>query len=630
MKISNNIFFSLVNLSVYIILLFNFQKINSQTFTDITAGLNILDVNSNNANTSRPDLYGTGISVADYDKDGDLDIFVGTQFGQTNRLYQNQGSGQFIEIAVSVGINSTYRNRAALWMDYDGDTLLDLILIGDCYRVNGCTDAMSIFVYKQDDSGNFVEVNNSGLDFQSKYNISNFDENIVSGGMAAGDINNDGFLDLLVSVWGTNTIGAELTLFKNNGNGTFSDISLSSGLGNLNASRWQPLFHDFNNDGYLDIYINIDFTANELWLNNSDETFSNNAQVANADNAFNEMGLTAGDYDNDGDIDVYSTNITRVEAGEIDSRHNILLRNDTNASNNPLFSEVAKDLNIDASDWDWGTTFFDANNDGFLDLAVTNGWVERFNWPLGPSKFWLSVDGLFFSDQSVSSGFNDDLDGTTLLAFDLERDGDLDLIQSIKQVSGDFQPIRVYENDYANSNTTTNNYLVIKPRTNGTNHFGIGATVKISYDNGKTGMRLITAGTSFYGQEPAEAFFGLGDNTVVDEVIIEWPDNTTTVVNDIAVNQVITVTQSGVLNTQENSIKDIRIFPNPANNTINIEGNSMLQNIEIFNLLGQKILQKKVNSNTIKLDVSSFASGHYFLKTQNSNSEFQTFRFIKN
>lgn len=603
--------------------------LNSQTFTDITTGLNILDVNSNNTNTSRPDLYGTGVSVADYDKDGDLDIFVGTQFGQTNRLYQNQGNGQFLDIAALVGVNSTYRNRAALWMDFDGDMLLDLILIGDCYRVEGCTEAMSIFVYKQNSSGNFTAISSSGLDFQSKYNIENFDENIVSGGLAAGDINNDGYLDLLVSVWGTNGVGAELTLFKNNGDGTFLDISISSGLANLNASRWQPLFHDFNDDGYLDIYINIDFTANELWLNNTNETFNNIAQSANADNAFNEMGLTAGDYDNDGDIDIYSTNITRVEAGEIDSRHNILLKNNTNSSNNPTFSEVSKDLNIDASDWDWGTTFFDANNDGFLDLAATNGWVERFNWPLGPSKFWLSVDGLFFSDQSVASGFNDNLDGTTLLAFDLERDGDLDLIQSTKQISGDFKPIRIYENNYT-ATTNANNYLVVKPRTNSTNHFAIGAIVKILYDNGTTGMRLITAGTSFYGQEPAEAFFGVGNATTIDEIKVEWPDGTETIVTNVSANQVITVMPSGVLSNTEKFIANLKVYPNPASDVINIEGNLNIQNIEIFNLLGQRMFQNTFDSKNVQLDISSFSTGNYFIKILNSNSEFQTFRFIKN
>lgn len=598
-----------------------FVNIFSQNFNDITNSLAISDVNSNNANISRPDLYGTGVSVADYDKDGDLDIFVGTQFGIANQLYQNQGNGVFSEVAGALGISSTYRNRAALWMDYDGDTLLDLILLGDCYRVQGCPEAMSIFVYKQNSSGNFSEVSNSGLNFGTKYNISNFDENIVAGGMASADINNDGFLDLLITVWGTNGIGAELTLFKNNGDGTFTDISQVSNLGGISQSRWQPLFHDFNKDGYLDIYINLDFAPNELWLNNTDETFSNVASTYNADNAFNEMGLAAGDYDNDGDIDVYSTNITRVETGEIDTRHNILLKNDTNSGGNLSFSEVAKDLNIDASDWDWGTTFFDANNDGFLDLAATNGWVERANWPLGPSKFWLSVDGLTFTDQSAVSGFNDNLDATTLIAFDLERDGDLDLVQSIKQVSGDFKPIRIYENDYS-ANTNPNNYLVVKPRMNGNNHFAIGAVVKITYNVGTIGTRLITAGTSFYGQEPAEAFFGLGDNTIVDEIRIEWPDNTITVVNNITANQVIVITNDTILSTSDESeIETIKIYPNPLKNSLNIKSKHTVKEIKIYNLLGQEIKSFKSEVKIESIDISELETGQYFVKLKSSNNQ---------
>ena len=528
--------------------------LNSQNFTDVTLTSGVIDVTST---SNILDSFGSGASIADFDNDGDLDVFVGTEFGLTNLLYQNLGNNQFQEVAVALGINSTYKNRAALWLDYDGDQLLDLLLLGDCLGVDStCEDRVSVFLYKQNSDGSFTEISNSGLEFGDRYSVPDVSDALV-GGVASGDINNDGYLDVIVTVWGKEAIGAKMSFFLNNQDGTFTDISVSSNLGLTFASRYQPIFYDFNYDGYLDIYINVDFGANEFWLNNGDNTFNDIAGDIGADNAFNEMGMTIGDYDNDGDMDIYSTNITADDNGTFE--YNILLKNDWSATNQLGFTEVSNTLNIAESGWDWGTTFFDANNDGFLDLASTNGWSG--SWGPDSSKFWLNVDGVLFSDNSNDSGFNDTLKAASLLAFDMDRDGDLDLLQSIKD-NGKFLPIRLYENNI-NLSLNPNNYLVIKPRMNGANHFAIGAVVKINYDNGKTGMRLITAGTSFYGQEPAEAFFGLSNNTIVNEIRVEWPDNTTTVVQDIAANQIITITNDSVLNTDGFNSSEVKLYPNP-------------------------------------------------------------------
>lgn len=597
--------------------------VDSQNFTDVTTASGFIDLIDTGTDDIIPSVYGSGASVIDFDKDGDLDVFVGTNFGQTSQLYRNNGNGQFQEVAASLGITNTNRIRVGLWIDYDGDQLLDLVMVGDCYKVSvGCIEKVDIYLYRQTQSGQFVEITNSGLDFNGKYNGTSLRERIV-GGISSADINNDGWLDILVNVW-----GADSTLFLNNKNGTFSDISSFSGLGQTEMFRWQSIFHDFNRDGYIDIYTSVDFDANEFWLNNGDNTFQNIASTINADSSFNEMGMTLGDFDNDGDFDIYCTNISRVEVGESNLRHNILLRNDwsndnlnfTEVSNNPLY-------NVGASGWDWGTTFFDANNDGYVDLATTNGWPQE-EWSPDASKLWLNVDGIFFSDISNASSFNDFWEATSLLAFDMDRDGDLDLLQSMKLNPGDAKSARLYENDYSTT-INPNNYLVIKPRLTDSNHFAIGTKVSATF-NGITNIRLITAGTSHFGQEPAEAFFGVGNNTIIDEVKVEWPDGTETIVNNIGVNQVLTVTQSGILDITENLIKTTKIFPNPVNNILNVEGNSTIQKIEIYNILGQKVFQKRVNSKSVILDVSTYASGHYFLKIQDSNSEFQMFKFIKN
>lgn len=592
--------------------------LSAQQFTDVTAVSGIVSVDE------LPDLFGSGVSIADFDNDGDLDFFVGTEFGLTSHLYQNDGSGVFQNVAETLGINLTYRIRASLWFDYNDDELLDLVLLGDCSSIgDSCTQKIEVFLFQQSSSGNFVEVLNSGLDFGTRYDISIISDALV-GGMAAADINNDGWLDLAITVWGREFAGVKASLFLNNADGTFSDISETSSFGQTDVSRYQPIFHDFNDDGFQDVYVNVDFSENEFWLNNGDNTFQNIASSIGANSSFNEMGVTIGDYDNDGDFDVYSTNITRVENGI--SKHNILYKNNKIETGILGFTEIANNdqINVGQSGWDWGTTFLDVNNDGFVDLATTNGWNQL--WGIDQSKFWLNVDGSFFNDVSDNVNFNDFENAASLCAFDMDRDGDLDLAQTIKISGNEKLPLRLLENNYETS-TNSNNYIVVKPRMHNGNHFAIGAVVKIAYGNGKTGMRLITAGTSFYGQEPAEAFFGLADNLTVDEIRVEWPDNTVTLVQDIVANQVITVTNDNVLSPNDTKLEEVILFPNPVKNILKLNTNINVDTLQVFNLLGQKIMEySKVKT----INVSSLNKGIYYLKIMsNEDSKYQAIRFIK-
>ncbi|MFD1062825.1 FG-GAP-like repeat-containing protein [Winogradskyella litorisediminis] len=613
-------------ISKYLLIAFSLFIIdtNAQVFADVTssAGIDAVETMSG--------TFGSGASIADFDNDGDLDFFVGTEFGLNNRIYENIGNGQFQEVATSLGVTSTFRNRTALWVDFNGDTLLDLIIVGDCRDIDAsCVNRADIKLYKQLTSGNFEIVENSGLDFGTKYNVANVTKDFLVGGISAADINNDNWLDILVTFWDRNQIGAEMTMFLNNAGQGFTDISSTSFPNQNSVSRFQPIFNDFDNDGFIDFYISIDFTENELWRNLGNNQFEEIANDVGADNAFNEMGLTIGDYDNDGDFDLYATNISRIDPGDGNMRHNILLKNNFSQTNNLGFEEVSESLGVDSSAWDWGTTFFDANNDGWLDIASTNGY-DIEGWLPDQSKLWLNVEGLLFSDISEASNFDDLQYAATLLAFDMDRDGDLDLLQSMKvrsTLNADL-PVRLYENDISES-TNPNNYLVVKPRMNGTNHYAIGAVVKIIYDNGKTGMRLITAGTSFYGQEPAEAFFGLSDNNTIDEIRVEWPDNTVTVVTDVIANQVITITNDNVLDVNNTELIQLKTYPNPASDVVTVEGNSIIKLIEVYNLLGQKVLFQNTDSIKIKFNISSLSKGSYFLKVKDINSNLQTFKILK-
>ena len=463
-----------------------------------------------------------GIAAADFDDDGDVDFFVPNELGSPDQLYRNLGNGQLEEIAASAGLASTDRSRHALWFDYDGDHLLDLFVASDCSDVEipGCTPVLSLKLYRQVSDAQFEDVT-AAAGFTSDLVT---DTLAHRGGIAAGDINNDGFLDLVFGLW-----AGEARLFLNDTDGTFTEISASSGLGGIDSYFYQPMMYDFDGDGWLDIYYNIDFEENQLWMNQGNNTFINTAASVGAETACNEMGMALGDYDNDGDFDVYATNIYDPP---IDC-YNKLLRNDTVGSA-VAFTEVADAAGVDNGWFGWGATFLDADNDTDLDLVTTNGFPNGID----RSVFFRNDGGdpVTFTDV-LDIGFTDFEWGTALVAFDYDRDGDLDVVQACNgDGPGNDHLIRLLENRTMN----LGNYLVIKPRMDGPNHRAIGSVVRIEIGSTSL-MRLITAGTSMAGQEPAEAFFGLGSATVVDRVTVEWPDGTTAELTNVAANQQITI-----------------------------------------------------------------------------------------
>lgn len=466
-----------------------------------------------------------GVASADYDNDGYADIFVPQVEGVPNALYHNLGDGSFEEIAASVGLDSMESARVALWFDYDGDGDLDLLVAND-----GAGAPTSFRLYRQINAGSFEDVTvAAGLMIPGLYT---WELTGSVSGICAGDINHDGYLDFFIGGWS----GPEKLFLNNAGNG-FVDISDQSGMTMpTDPSVWQSVMMDFNGDGWLDIYVAVDFEENMLWINQKDNSFVNVAPGTVLSNAMNDMGMTMGDYDNDGDFDIYITNIY-IESDEIPVKFNVLLRNNTLGSN-INFTEVAIGLQVEHGDWGWGATFLDFDNDGFLDIAATNGW----RLDVHQSRMFRNPDGGLspFQDVSASVGFDDTHWGSALLATDFDRDGDLDLLQAC--VDG---PLRLLDNAPADG-AATGNYLVVRPRMPGRNTHAIGAVVRV-IANGQHMMRLITAGTSFLGQEPAEAFFGLGSAQTVDQVIVEWPDGRSTTLNGVAVNQELDVVASFIV-----------------------------------------------------------------------------------
>ena len=445
-----------------------------------------------------------GVAAADFDGDGDIDLFAPTGQGFGDQLYRNRGRGRFEEVAAQLGLASTDNNRSALWFDPDGDGDLDLLVASDCHEDGPCAFSSSLRLWEQRD-GTFVDVTSAaGLD--GDFNI---EEDTHVGGMCAGDVDGDGWLDLLVSFWeGYNF------LFHNDGAGGFTDVTLASGM-RAQKGFWQPVLHDFNRDGLLDIFQAVDFQPNHLWINRGDLTFFDVAPEAGVDSAFNEMGVALGDYDNDGDFDLYVTNLF------LGPRHNVLFQNGTDFARRDLlaFDEIAESAGVDDGGCGWGTTFLDGDHDGWLDLAAANGGPAFC--ASEPPRYFENLGGRDpgFADAAATTGFDNTREGHGLVAFDSDRDGDLELVQVCADGS-----LLLYDNTLA----ARGNHLVVRPRMRGPNRFAIGAIVRVRVGR-RLLSRLITAGTSNMSQEPAEAHFGLpaGGPQRVD-VIVEWPNGRVT------------------------------------------------------------------------------------------------------
>ena len=463
--------------------------------------------------------HGSGVAVVDFDRDGDLDIFAPQAASVPSLLYRNLGNGHFEEVAAQMGLADTTGARTALWLDYDGDRDWDLIVGNDILP-----NQSSYTLYEQRVHG-FVDVTEeAGMLIAPNP----FTKTHHWAGFCAGDINHDGYLDLYTTQW-----FGEGHLFLNTTTGGFQDISVSSGV---SANNWghQSVMADFNNDGWLDIFLAVDFDPNVLWINQQNNTFVNFAFLAGVDNAFNDMGVALGDYDNDGDFDLYITNIFMEDTEPLGPRYNVLYRNDT-VNDVMSFVDVSAIMGVDDGRYGWGTTFIDYDKDTDLDLAATNGW-RTGEWINDPTRFFVNPgNGLPFIESAATVGLNDTDWGSAFLAADFDRDGDLDLLQGCMEGG----PLRLLDNQ----TVTDNKYLVVQLHGDEGNYDGIGAVIEIELGSARQ-VRQISAGGSYMGQEPPEAFFGLGDADIVDSVTVKWPGGGTTTLENVTPNQIIIINKS--------------------------------------------------------------------------------------
>ena len=484
-----------------------------------------------------------GVQVADYDLDGDLDVYVVSihQFEQENpqtwsRLLRNDQENGFTDVTIESKLfynNHTLRNgwmgdrMAASWGDYNNDGFPDLFL------ANNGEDEL----WRNDGKGAFINVT-------EKAGIKGCIDCYSSNGLWW-DYDIDGDLDLFVSNWRQKN-----RLHRNEGNGTFTDVSLLSGLGlQTRAFAGIPVY--VNEDPFPDLYIVNDFGANIFFLNNGDGTFLEATATYGLEDDGDGMGVDICDFNNDGNFDIYVTNIYAAHP-------NPFFVNNGDGK----FINLAKELGIENTGWGWGARFFDADHDMDEDLYVVNGMSLTIG--LGDKNFFFENREGFFWDVSADLGVNNEAEARGLEVFDFDMDGDLDMLVGNRQA-----PLSFYQNTWMESNPDNSNWIQIQLEGTTSNKNGVGSIVEINCE-GRFYYRQ-HSGVNLFGQSIKPIHFGLAGHDQVDEIAVIWPTGQKEYYSNILANQIIKLKEGEgressalVVNTNmEKLIEGVKVFPNP-------------------------------------------------------------------
>ncbi len=416
--------------------------------------------------------YGMGVAVGDMDNDGDPDVYV-TNFGP-DALYRNNGDGTFTNVSQAAGISNPAWSSSALFFDYDLDGDLDIYVANylawdrhvPCFDRAGKPDYCGPKVYP-------------------------------------------GIADVL---------------YRNNGDGTFSDVSASSGIAGAPSKGLGVATADFDANGFPDVFVANDAVPNQLWLNQGDGTFREGAlllglAVDSLGSAGAGMGVALGDADNDGDLDLYVT--------QIFNENNDFFRNLGTMG----FAEETASARLIGPDWaltGFGTGFFDFDNDGDLDLAVANGRIMRGtlltdgNTP-GYWDHYAEPNLLFendgtgtFSNVSAQSGaFGSLIENSRGLVFgDMDNDGDVDLL-----VVNEGGRARLLRNDVAGKG----HWLLVNAIDPRLRRHALGARISVVAD-GRTLHRIVAPAYSYLSSSDPRVHFGLGGARRVERIEVRWPD----------------------------------------------------------------------------------------------------------
>jgi hypothetical protein len=414
--------------------------------------------------------YGMGTAVGDYDNDGDLDLFV-TSFGP-DTLFRNNGDGTFTDATGEAGVSDPLWSTSAAFFDYDRDDDLDLFV------------------------ANY-------LDFSIA------DNKVCHDPVGARDYCSPRAFRAVPD-----------RLYRNDGRGHFVNVTEPAGIARADGNGLGVTVGDYNGDGWLDLYVANDATPNQLWINRHDGTFVDEGLLSGsalnaAGNPEGSMGVASGDFDRDGDEDLFVTNII----GETF----VLYVNDGHA----VFEDARVRAGLarpTAGFTGFGTEWFDYDNDGWLDLFVANGAVNIIEAQRGqPSPYRMQNQlfrntgrGVFEETTAAAGPALARAEISRGAAFgDIDNDGDTDIV-----VTNNNGPVRLL----VNQTNGRQHWLQVRLQQDAGQRFALGARIGLERAGTPTLWRRVRTDGSYLSASDVRVHFGLGTSTAIDAVIVEWPN----------------------------------------------------------------------------------------------------------
>jgi enediyne biosynthesis protein E4 len=510
---------------------------------------------------------GASVSIVDFDRDGWPDIYVtNSGEGSKNALYHNLHDGTFKDVAEEMGIADVNQpgtgvSMGAVWGDYDNDGYEDLLLIKWGRPELFHNDGGHSFTRVTEQAGLPPWVNaNTALWF---------------------DYDGDGLLDFFiggyysedVDLWHLKSTqimpdsfeyaknGGRKYLFHNLGNGKFEEVSAQVGI---NSRRWAlaSAAADLRGTGHPDLFIANDYGVSELYFNDGTRFHDVSTQTGVGFSPKSGMNAAVGDVLNDGRYAVYVSNIS--EDGVLIQGNNLWMPKEGTSGDGLKFENLARDLGVELGGWSFGAQFGDLNNDGTLDLYLTNGYVsldrersywydfskiaggnsiiiiDAKNWPAmeGRSlsgyqqkRVWLNDGAGKFINVAQAVGVTDTFDGRSVALVDLWNRGVLDAV-----VANQRGPLLIYKNTV----TPENKWLEFALEGTASNRSAIGAQVTL-YWNGQQQRQEVSGGSGFAAQNDRRLHFGLGKNPHLEKAVIRWPSGKMQTIDHPAVNQILKI-----------------------------------------------------------------------------------------
>lgn len=552
-----------------------------------------------------PYIYmGAGVALGDINNDGLTDAFL-TGNMTPNKLYLNKGNMTFDDITKEAKLEGDGRWYTGVTMvDINEDSWLDIYV-----SVSGL----------EGNTNNQLFINNGDLTFTesaSEYGLADSSNSIQS---AFFDYDNDGDLDVFVANYPVipltmpnyfyhdkmqkNNPKESGHLFRNEGNGTFQDVTAETGVQNYGLSLGIAV-SDFNNDGWQDFYISNDFNVPDyFYLNNGDGTFSEKLQESTRQISMFGMGIDAADFNNDGLTDLFQVDMTPADhyrsktnmatmdpesfytAVRLGFHHQYMqnsmqVNNGMNSNQTPVFSNISRLTGMATTDWSWAPLFADFDNDGLKDIMITNGMrldvnnndllnrensnslvPEKINMnkaPSTPISNYIFKNKGNYEFENVSEKWNADYKGfSNGVAYgDLDNDGDLDMV--INNIDKKASLLK--------NNNHGDNYLRIELKGAAKNPLGIGAKVKITIaDKAQWVEQQLTRG--FQSSVEPILHFGLGKAGKIDALEIVWPDGSIETQNNIVSNQTLQLEYKNASKTEREVLKESPVFKNITEST---------------------------------------------------------------